>query len=526
MVALIPEPRSINEGEGSLDLRGGGTVRAEGALASAGALAAAWMNEALALKGSAARFEAEGAACASASGQGPSVGFVLDPALPLEDYRLAVSPKGLAIAAGAHEGAVRAASTLWQLLLSEGPVLPALRIVDCPRFSWRGAMLDCSRNFFRVEFIERFLDLMALHKLNRFHWHLTDDQAWRLEIASHPELAALGSTRQDRRYGMEKPKAGAYSREDVRRVVAYAGARGIVIVPEIETPGHALALLASHPELSCAGKAQDGGPFLPEDRYGVFDDVLCAGNGKVFELLGDVFDEVASLFPGPWVHSGGDEVPKGRWLACPLCRARMEAEGLFSDEGLRATDGGLDPELLQGWFMNRVADMLAARGKRMVGWDEILDGNVRKDAIIMSWRGSEGGLRAARLGYDAVMSPQTKACYLDHKHIDSPEEPGNLGVCTVEDSYRFEPVPRELSGAEGARILGAQANLWSEFMYFGKNVEYMAFPRLCALSEAFWSPKEKRDFASFEARMGVHGPRLDLLGVGRYRGPFRDPAVL
>jgi hexosaminidase len=517
MPSLIPEPRSLSLGSGFLDLRGGGSVTAAPPLAQAAALAARWMNEALALKGLAARFEVAGS---SASGRGPGLLFDLDPSLPLEDYRLAVAPEGLAVAAGAREGAVRAASTLRQLLLSEGPVLPALRVEDGPRFPWRGAMLDCARNFFRVEFLERFLDLMALHKLNRFHWYLTDDQAWRLEISSHPELCAMGSARQDRRYGIERLKAGSYSREDVRRVVAYAGERGIVVVPEIETPGHALALLASHPELSCAGKAQDGGPFLPEDRYGIFEDVLCAGNEKVFALLGDVFDEVAALFPGPWVHAGGDEVPKARWSACPRCRARMEAEGLFSAEGLRGSGGSLDPELLQGWFMNRVADMLAARGKRMVGWDEILEGKVRKDAIIMSWRGAEGGVRAAREGYEAVMSPQTKACYLDHKHLDSPEEPGNLGVCTVEDSYRFEPAPGELSGAEAARILGAQANLWSEFMYFGKNVEYMAFPRLCALSEAFWSPKEKRDFASFEERMAVHGARLDLLGVGRYRGPF------
>jgi hexosaminidase len=391
---------------------------------------------------------------------------------------------------------------------------------DAPRFAWRGAMLDCSRNFFRVEFLERFIDLMALHKLNRFHWHLTDDQAWRLEIASHPEIAERGSKRRDCRHHEAIFKEGSYSRVDVRRLVAYAEERGIVIVPEIESPGHAIALLASHPELSCRGVAKDGATggraFEPEDRYGIFEDILCAGEEKVFELLGEIYDEVASLFPGKWVHAGGDEVPKARWSACPRCRARMEAEGL------RATDGTLDPELLQGWFMNRVADMLAARGKRMIGWDEILEGQVRKDAIIMSWRGAEGGIAAARAGYDAVMSPQTKACYLDHKQLDLPEEPGHLGVCTTEDSYRFDPVPAELSESEGAHILGGQANMWAEYMYFGKQVEYMAFPRLCALSEVFWSPRGKRDFASFERRMGVHGQRLDLLGVNRYRGPLRQ----
>jgi len=530
MLSLIPEPRTLVLGSGSFDLKVGGSARAAGPLASAASLAAQWMNEALALRGSGARLEMGTASGPVASAIRPLLALDLDPTLAQEDYRLSISPEGIVIEASGSDGAVRAAATLRQIVLSEGPVLPALRIGDGPRFSWRGAMLDCSRNFFRVEFLERFIDLMALHKLNRFHWHLTDDQAWRLELRSHPEIAERGSKRQDRRYGIRKLKEGSYSREDVIRVVDYAGERGIVVVPEIETPGHALALLASHPELSCAGMAAEGGAFQPaafqpEDRYGIFDDVLCAGNDKVFELLGDIFDEVASLFPGPWVHAGGDEVLKGRWSACPRCQARMEAEGL------RGSDGALDPELLQLWFMNRVAGLLAERGKRMVGWDEILDGalpgaELRKDAIVMSWRGSEGGLRAAGLGYDAVMSPQTKSCYLDHKHIDSPEEPGNLGVCTVEDSYRFEPAPSELSAAEGPRILGGQANLWTELMYFGRNVEYMAFPRLCALSEVFWSPTDKRDFASFVERMAVHGARLDLLGVGRYRGPFRDDAAL
>jgi hexosaminidase len=482
-------------------------------LAPAAALAAVWATEALKLRGEAAVFSGGGESSGAGS-QGDAFVLELDASLPSEDYVLDIAAAGARARAGSYEGAVRAASTLRQLFLSEGPILPAMRIEDGPRFAWRGAMLDCSRNFFRVDFLERFIDLISLHKFNRFHWHLTDDQAWRLEIASHPEIAQLGSIRQDRRYGIEKLKTGSYSREDVRRVVAFAAERGIVVVPEIETPGHVLALLASHPELSCRG-APAGGAFLPEDRYGIFEDVLCAGEEKVFDLLADIYDEVASLFPGPWVHAGGDEVLKARWSACPRCRARMEKEGL------RSGDGSLDSEFLQGWFMNRVALMLAERGKRMIGWDEILGPGLRKDAIVMSWRGAEGGIKAAREGYDAVMSPQTNACYLDHKHLDLEEEPGNLGVCTVEDSYLFDPVPPGLSAAEGAHIQGAQANLWTEFMYFGRNVEYMAFPRLCALAEVYWSPKEKRDFDSFAKRLGAHGSRLDLLGVGRYRGPLR-----
>jgi hexosaminidase len=494
-------------------MRAGGELRARPELARQAELGAAWLNGALGLGGCAGRFAP--AAGAGLNGGRALLELELDSSLPCEDYVLVVRPEGILARSSGPEGAARAMATLRQLALSEGPILPALRIEDGPRFPWRGAMLDCSRNFFRPEFIERFLDLMALHKLNRFHWHLTDDQAWRLEIPSHPELAGLGSRRQDRRYAIERLKEGSYSAGEVRGIVAYARDRGIVVVPEIETPGHALAILASHPELSCRGRAEDGSAFLPEDRYGVFEDILCAGNEAVFELLGEVYDEVASLFPGPWVHAGGDEAPKARWAACPRCRSRMERESL------RSGSGELEPELLQGWFMDRVAGLLADRGKRMLGWDEILDGHVRKDSIIVSWRGAEGGIAAAREGYEAIMCPQTHACYLDHKHLDLPEEPGNLGVCSVEESYAFDPLPSGLTVEQSARILGGQANLWTEYMYFGKQVEYMAFPRLCALSEVFWSPRESRDFASFERRMEAHGRRLDLLGVNRYRGPYR-----
>jgi hexosaminidase len=507
---LVPLPRSLEALPHSLDLRGGGRVAASVPLEAAGRLAARWLNEAFALRGAGGRFsESRG------PGASPAAAFALDPSLGGEEYRLTISPGGALAEAGTAEGAIRAASTLRQAALSEGPVLSCARIEDGPRFPWRGMMLDCCRNFFRVEFIERMLDLMALHKLNRFHWHLTDDQAWRLDVPSLPELAERGSRRQDRRYGVERLKEGSYSRGDVERIVRFAAERGIVVVPEIETPGHASALLASHPELSCRSAREPGASFEPEDRYGVFEDILCAGEERTFALLDEVFDYVASVFPGHWVHAGGDEAPKARWLACPRCRSLMAREGFAS------ASGEPDGERLQGWFMDRVARMLAERGKRMIGWDEILDGGMRSDAVVMSWRGESGGIAAARIGRDAIMSPQTRACYLDHKHLDLPEEPGNLGVCTVEDSYSFDPVPSALSDAEGARILGGQANIWSEFLYFGRNVEYMAFPRLCALSEAFWSPRSLRSFRSFESRLGEHGRRLDLLGVARYRGPLR-----
>jgi hexosaminidase len=407
-------------------------------------------------------------------------------------------------------------------------------------------MLDTSRNFFPVGFIERLIDLASLHKLNVFHWHLTDDQAWRLDLPGLPELAREGSRRRDLRHSYEVWKEGSYSAADVRRVVAFAAARGITVVPEIETPGHALALLASHPGLSCAAaiaEAEGKAPpaFLPVDQYGVFEDILCAGNDAVFDLIEKVVEGLAGLFPGPWVHMGGDEAPKARWLSCPRCRSRMEALGLMDKTGHPDAEG------LQAWFMSRVAAILARHGKRLVGWDEILDAEVEglsghghdsrtagsgdiarrkaaeglpKDAIVASWRGYAGGLHGARLGHDVVMCPQTKACYLDHKHLDSALEPGQLGTCTVRDSYAFEPVPPGLSPEEEGHILGGQANAWSELMYFGRQVEYMVFPRLCAISEALWSPRDRRDFADFERRLPAHLARLESLGVNFYRGPL------
>jgi hexosaminidase len=503
MYGLIPAPVKLEPRAGDCDLSGGAYVKAAPELTTAARLASAWLEAALG-------FSFKPAPEGRPAGR---LHFALDAGISeKEAYRLEIGPDGVVISASTVEGAIRAASTLRQLALSAGPRLPALRIEDKPRFEWRGAMLDTARNFSRVEFLLKFIDLMALHKLNRFHWHLTDDQAWRLDIPALPEIARLGSRRLDHRMKSPRWNEGFYTREDVRRVVNFAGDRGIVVVPEIETPGHAIALLASHPELSCRGVAEGGLPFLPEDRYGVFEDVLCAGNEGAFGLLAAVFDEVSLLFPGPWVHAGGDEVPKARWKACPRCRSMMKAQG-FRDEG-----GAWQPERLQGWFMDRVADLIVSRGKRMIGWDEILKGEPRRDAMIMSWRGFEGGIAAARAGYEVVMSPQTRACYLDHKHLDLPEEPGQLGTCTVRDSWEFDPIPPGLSAEEEARILGGQANIWTELMYFGRQIEYMAFPRLCALSEALWSPKDGRRFADFATRLEVHGRRLDTLDVNRYGG--------
>lgn len=429
-----------------------------------------------------------------------------------EEYRLDIGAAEVRLAAADAAGVVRGAASLAQLALSDGASIPELRIRDWPRFSWRGLMLDCARNFFRVEFIEKLIDLAALHKLNVFHWHLTDDQAWRVEIPSHPELTARGAFRQDLRYEIEWRKGGFYRREDVARIVEYASARHILVVPEIESPGHSTALLASHPEFSCRGSADASVRFEPQDHYGIFEDIACAGSDALLSFYDEVLGELCAMFRGGYVHMGGDEAPKARWLACPSCRRRM------AELGLRDARGGYAPERLQAWFMSRLSAMLRRKGARMAAWDEVVEGGIDTDTLVMSWRGPEPGIEAAKLGYDVVMCPQTKACYLDHKHLDEPEEPGHLGVCTVRDSYSFDPVPPDLPPEAARHILGGQANLWSELLYFGRQAEYMLFPRLCALSEAFWSPRGRRSFEDFSARLEPHRHRLDALDVLQYRG--------
>jgi len=419
-----------------------------------------------------------------------------------EGYVLELGPSGGALEASTEAGLKAGVNALRALALLHGPVLPACRVEDEPRFAWRGFMLDCARTFFGVPFVERMIDLAALHRLNRFHWHLSDDQAWRLDLAAFPELAAKGSSRPDTRYH-DSPyvRDGSYSEADVARVVAYAAARGVEIVPEIELPGHVSALLASHPELACVPRE-----FAPEDRFGIFEDVLCLGKDEVLAFAGRVLDEAARLFPGRWLHSGGDEVPTTRWEACPRCRAR-------------AAKLGVEPERLQGWFTREVARMVAERGKAPAFWDEALEAGVPPGSLVFAWRGAERGPEAARQGVDAVMCPMTKACYLDHKHLDDPEEPGQHAVCTVADSYAFEPVAGFAGGDEG-RVLGVQANLWTEVAYNGRQAEYQTFPRLSAIAEVAWTPKSRRDFASFSRRLGSWGAMLDRLGVNRYRGPL------
>lgn len=427
----------------------------------------------------------------------PAVVFAIRPAersvLGDEGYRLRITPFAASLEAARPAGLFYGVQTLRQLLMANstapaGPPLslPCLQIVDKPRFPWRGFMLDCCRHFFSKEFIKKCLDEMALFKLNRFHWHLTDDQAWRIEIKEYPELAA--------KWGAAG--GGYFSHDDIREIVAYAAERFITVIPEIEMPGHATAALAVFPHLSCTG-----GPFARMPQWGVFADVFCAGNEETFAFLATVLDEVAGLFPGPWVHVGGDECPKSRWRACPKCQARIAAEGLKGEAEL------------QGWFILRMEAHLRARGKRLIGWDEILEGGLAPQAAVMSWRGMEGGIAAARQGHDVVMAPTTSN-YLDYYQGDPRFEPPAIGgFVPLEKIHDFEPVPAELTAEEARHVLGGQANLWTEYIATPEHASYMMWPRLGALAEAVWSHRAAKDWNSFLARLGALRPGLRAAGM-------------
>jgi len=427
-----------------------------------------------------------------------------------EAYRLVISNDNIVIEASSGAGMYHGLQTFRQLALSEyknGQLsLPCAEISDYPRFSWRGFMLDCSRYFYSVPFLKRQIDILSLHHINRFHWHLTDDQGWRLPVNEYPLLAEIGSRRQDRRFPWASFKSEFYTEDEIREVVDFAAKRHIEIIPEVDLPGHASAILACYPGLGCTG-----GPYRVEDRFGIFEDVLCAGNDQIFDLADMVFDTLARLFPSKWVHIGGDEVLFNRWEECPKCQKRLK------DLSLEKT-----PEL-QSWITQKLVQSLAQRGKTAIGWDEILDDSEKfalpKEAVVMSWRGCEGGKKASGLGHSVIMAPNTNGCYLDYRHTEDAEEIGRtLGTSTVFTGYSMNPAPPEMSDEQAGKILGGQCNLWSEVIYAGKIAEYMIYPRLCAISEAVWTPHENKDFSDFSKRLKIHQKRLDTLKLLQYRG--------
>jgi hexosaminidase len=431
-----------------------------------------------------------------------------------EAYRLNITKANITIKAASAAGAYHGIQTLRQLFLSEfknGEItLPCAEITDYPRFSWRGFMLDCSRYFYSVPFIKKIIDAISLHHINRFHWHLTDDQGWRLPVEKYPLLTETGSLRKDHRKPLSPPEGGYYRKDQIRDVLNYAASRHIEIIPEVDFPGHASAILASYPDLGCTG-----GPYNVEDRFGIFEDVLCAGNDRIFDLAQAVFDTLAELFPSRYVHIGGDEVLFNRWQECPKCQRRI------AELGLEKT-----PEL-QSWITHRFVKMLAEKGKTAIGWDEILDDCEKfplpKEAVVMSWRGEAGGIRGGALGHQVIMAPNTNGCYLDYRHSDDPEEPGQLyaGAASIYKSYSMDPLSPDMKEEDADKILGGQGNLWSELIYAGKIAEYMIFPRLCAIAEALWSQYEAKNFDDFSRRLAVHQKRLDVLELNQYRGALR-----
>jgi len=432
-----------------------------------------------------------------------------------EGYRLTVTPQQVVIQAAAPAGLFYGGVTLRQLLpveaFSAKPIqstasrwkLPCVTVEDAPRFAWRGLLLDVARHYMPVDFVKKYIDLAALHKFNMVQLHLTDDQGWRVEIKRYPRLTEIGSVR------AESPTAGDrtrgdgtlygpfyYTQEQIRELVAYASARHVTLVPEIEMPGHFLSALAAYPELSCTG-----GPFTVRTQWGIEPDVLCPGNDQAIEFATNVLAEITELFPSPFIHIGGDEAPRDRWKACPKCQARMRTEGLQSEAQL------------QTYLNHRLETFLAGRGRRMIGWDEILEGGLTPGAVVMSWRGTEGGIAAATAGHDVVMSP-TSHCYFDYAQARGPEEPEAIGgFLPLETVYSFDPLPAALSAAQQKHILGVQGNLWTEYIPTPRVAEYFAYPRAIALAEVAWSPAAQRDFADFQRRLRIHLQRLRLLDV-------------
>ncbi|MYR44232.1 beta-N-acetylhexosaminidase [Streptomyces sp. SID5910] len=467
------------------------------------------------------------------------VRLLLDDALEPEAYRLSVNrDRGVEIRGGGPAGVFWGAQSLRQLLGPEAfrraplrpgatPGIPYQVVEDAPRFRWRGMMLDVARHFMPKEGVLRYLDLMAAHKLNVLHFHLTDDQGWRVEIKRYPKLTETGSWRARTKYGHrasplweDKPHGGFYTQDDIREIVAYATERHITVVPEIDVPGHSQAAIAAYPELGNTDVV-DTASLTVWDTWGVCENVL-APTDTTLRFYEGVFEELLELFPSEFVHIGGDECPKGQWQRSPAAQERIKELGLAGEDEL------------QSWFIKHFDRWLTARGRRLIGWDEILEGGLAEGAAVSSWRGYAGGVAAARAGHDVVMCPEQRV-YLDHRQDAGEDEPVPIGfVRTLEDVYRFEPVPPELTPEEAAHVLGTQANVWTEVLENQARVDYQVFPRLAAFAEVAWSALPApgaRDFADFERRMTAHYRRLDALGVG-YRPPAgplpwqRRPGVL
>lgn len=452
-----------------------------------------------------------------------------NPSAVSENYSIVVDKSGIVLRASAPVGLFRAAQTLRKSIGSRAKSqesrveLPYVNIDDEPRFSYRGVLLDCARHFFSVDMIKQFLDVMALHGCNQFHWHLTDDQGWRFEVKALSDLAKKGSVREKTAIGPGNmriydniPYGGYYTQEECRELVRYAAERYINIVPEIDMPGHMLSAMHVFPELGCTG-----GPYPVAPHWGVMRDVLCGGNPKTLDFLKTVFGELCDVFPSEYIHIGGDECPKERWQKCAKCQAKIKELGLTSDpkntgEGRGTQDGRSAENKLQTWLNHEIEQFLAQRGRSLIGWDEILSGGLTGNAIVMSWRGVKGGIEAARQQHRVIMSPNVYA-YIDHPQLkDYSKQPRTTDSYQVSCSkiYSFEPVlPDSLTAEQRNYILGVQANLWTEHVAYPEHVFYQLLPRLGAMCEVQWCSPEQKDFDDFKKRLPRLEKLYDLMGV-------------
>lgn len=430
-----------------------------------------------------------------------------------EGYKLDADAKQIRIAGASAAGVFYGIQTLRKSLpLVNGKAskvsIPAVHIADAPRFAYRGTHLDVSRHFVTADSVRQFIDMLALHNINRFHWHLTDDQGWRIEIKKYPLLTQIGSKRAQTVIGHNsgkydgKPYSGFYTQKQIRDIVKYAADRYITIVPEIDLPGHMQAALAAYPDMGCTG-----GPYEVWQKWGVSDNVLCAGNDKTLTFIDNVLKEITQLFPSKYIHVGGDECPKTQWQKCPKCQARIKALNL------EAKDGHSAEERLQSYIITHASNYLKSLGRNTIGWDEILEGGLAEGATVMSWRGESGGIAAAKQHHDVVMTPNSYLYFDYYQSLDKANEPLAIGgYLPLETVYSYEPMPKELTADEARHIIGVQANIWTEYMPTFKQMQYMALPRLAALSEVQWSQPALKDYTSFTNRLTEFTHMYDRLG--------------
>ena len=510
-IAIVPRPESLTVGRGRFVINANTVIYTDAASAD------------IARRFAASLLPATGLAIPVRVGAAPATGIVVQRSAGLtrlgtEGYELSVTARRVSVRAKERAGVFYGFQTIRQLLppqvFREGKVdsvawtIPAVRIVDRPRFAWRGAHLDVGRHFMPKEFVKKYIDLIALQKMNTFHWHLTEDQGWRLEIRKYPRLTDVGAWRTQTIVGHQpgsdsttwqydgQRHGGYYTQDDVREIVAYARDRFVNVVPEIEMPGHALAAIAAYPELGVTGQPADVGM-----RWGVYANILNADESTI-TFTQDVLTEVMALFPSRFIHIGGDEADKALWKTSPRIQDRIRELGLK------------DEHELQSWFIRRIDAFLTGHGRRLVGWDEILEGGLAPGATVMSWRGTQGGIEAARSGHDVIITPTSHTYFDYYQSRNTTGEPLAIGgFLPLETVYAFDPIPAELEPEFRSRVLGAQGQLWTEYLPGPKQVEYMAFPRLTALAEVLWSPPGRRNFSDFSVRLEEFLRRLAILDV-------------